>query len=100
MNRKDVIKVLKMENDLITFDPHTGEEIDVRCLNDLNKKCYIAHEEAIDFLRQSIPIKWIKNYASHKASKDLIDCYWHFWEDDVLQMIADWEKENANNKTE
>lgn len=60
MNRKDVIKVLKMENDLITFDPHTGEEIDVRCLNDLNKKCYIAHEEAIDFLRQSIPIEWLK----------------------------------------
>ena len=38
MNRKDVIKVLKMENDLITFDPMTGEEIDVECLNELNKK--------------------------------------------------------------
>lgn len=43
---------------------------------------------------KAIPIKWIKNYASHKASKDLIDCYWHFWEDDVLKMVADWEKEN------
>lgn len=42
---------------------------------------------------KAIPINWIKNYASHKASKDLIDCYWHFWEDDVLKMVADWEKE-------
>ena len=45
---------------------------------------------------KAIPIEWIKNYASHKASKDLIDCYWHFWEDDVLKMVSDWEKENAN----
>ncbi|MBE6126013.1 MAG: hypothetical protein E7186_06740 [Erysipelotrichaceae bacterium] len=43
---------------------------------------------------KAIPIEWIKNYASHKASKDLIDCYWHFWEDDVLKMVADWEEEN------
>ena len=45
---------------------------------------------------KAIPIEWIKNYASHKASKDLIDCYWHFWEDDVLKMVADWENENEN----
>lgn len=44
---------------------------------------------------RAIPISWIKNYASHKASKDLIDCYWHFWEDDVLKMVSEWEKENA-----
>lgn len=46
---------------------------------------------------KAIPINWIKNYASHKASKDLIDCYWHFWEDDVLKMVAEWEKENARD---
>jgi len=44
--------------------------------------------------KKAIPVEWIKNYASHKASKDLIDCYWHFWEDDVLKMVAEWEKEN------
>lgn len=81
MNRKDVIKVLKMENDLITFDPHTGEEIDVRCLNDLNKKCYIAHEEAIDFLRQSIPIEWIKEQVA--------DGYY-----DICEIMYHWEREN------
>jgi hypothetical protein len=46
---------------------------------------------------KAIPFEWIKNYASHKASKDLIDCYWHFWEDDVLKMVAEWEKENARD---
>ena len=51
-------------------------------------------DKLFDLAYNSIPIKWIKNYASHKASKDLIDCYWHFWEDDVLKMVADWEKEN------
>ena len=45
----------------------------------------------------AIPIEWIKNYASHKASKDLIDCYWHFWEDDVLKMVTAWEKENEKS---
>ena len=91
MNRKDVIKVLKMENDLITFDPHTGEEIDVRCLNDLNKKCYIAHEEAIDFLRQSIPIEWIKEWYKKALSKS------GFMGDEMVSvedLLEDWEKEN------
>ena len=43
-----------------------------------------------------IPIEWIKNYARHKASKGFteIDCYWHFWEEDVLKMVAEWETEN------
>lgn len=47
---------------------------------------------------RAIPISWIKNYASHKASKDLIDCYWHFWEDDVLKMVSEWEKENERTR--
>lgn len=83
MNRKDVIKVLKMENDLITFDPHTGEEIDVSCLNDLNKKCYIAHEEAIDFLRQSIPIEWIEKHYG--------------WLTMANEIIKDWEKHESRD---
>ena len=44
----------------------------------------------------AIPIEWIKNYARHKASKGFteIDCYWQSWEEDVLKMVAEWEKEN------
>lgn len=84
MNRKDVIKVLKMENDLITFDPMTGEEIDVKCLNELNIKCYIAHEEAIEFLKQSIPIEWIKEHYAYYGI--------------IKTLIEEWEKENETNR--
>ena len=47
---------------------------------------------------EAIPKEWIKNYARHKASKGFteIDCYWQSWEDDVLKMVAAWEKENEN----
>lgn len=47
-----------------------------------------------------IPIEWIKNYARHKASKGFteIDCYWQYWEEDVLKMVADWEKENGRSE--
>lgn len=73
---------------------------------------YINREELIQKIREmpcevisemadevkAIPAEWIKNYARHKASKGFyeIDCYWQFWEEDVLKMVADWEKENEN----
>ena len=48
---------------------------------------------------KAIPKEWIKNYARHKASKGFteIDCYWQSWEEDVLKMIEEWEKENETN---
>lgn len=48
---------------------------------------------------KAIPIEWIKNYARRKASKGFteIDCYWQYWEEDVLKMVADWEKENEGD---
>lgn len=95
MNRKDVIEVLKMENDLITFDPHTGEDIDVRCLNDLNKKCYIAHEEAIEFLRTSIPIEWIMWKWRRDQPDDTQEEAWMRL--GVLKMLRDWRKENEES---
>lgn len=110
MNRKDVINVLKMENDLITFDPTTGEDIDVRCLNELNKKCYIAHEEAIEFLKQSIPVEWIEErlkravaFTHSKAEGNIINdgCVVtvvsaSFTANVLLNLLEDWEKENEN----
>lgn len=92
MNRKDVIEVLEMENDLITFDPATGEDIDVRCLNELNNKCYIAHEEAIEFLKQSIPIEWIDDYIKRRVNIDGIYAEIRC----IGDMIKEWEKENEN----
>ena len=51
---------------------------------------------------EAIPKEWIKNYARHKASKGFteIDCYWQSWEDDVLEMVADWEKENEHKESD
>lgn len=43
---------------------------------------------------EAIPIEWIKRYASEKSYNDGMDCYWHFWEEDIWKMIEDWEKEN------
>lgn len=96
MNRKDVINVLKMENDLITFDPTTGEDIDVRCLNELNKKCYIAHEEAIEFLKRSIPVEWILNKYREKWGKAEMGRRDFQFIEVIDELLADWKKENEN----
>ncbi len=85
MKLVDVSKLQKIEIDHERYDYVRG--------------CMEGYNDCIEDLKtvpevKAIPIEWIKNYASHKASKDLIDCYWHFWEDDVLKMVADWEEEN------
>ena len=44
---------------------------------------------------EAIPVEWIKKYASKKSYNDGMDCYWHFWEEDILKMLEDWGKENV-----
>lgn len=43
---------------------------------------------------KAIPIEWMKKFANERALNDGMDCYWHFWGEDLLQMIEQWEKEN------
>lgn len=43
---------------------------------------------------KAIPIEWIKEFVNLRATNDGIDGYWHCWGEDVLLMIAQWEKEN------
>lgn len=43
---------------------------------------------------EAIPIEWIKEFADERALNDGMDCYWHFWGEDALQMIDQWRKEN------
>ena len=88
MKLVDVSKLQKIEIDHERYDYVRG--------------CMEGYNDCIEDLKtvpevKAITVEWIKNYASHKASKDLIDCYWHFWEDDVLKMVADWEKENEKS---
>lgn len=89
MNRKQVIETLKMENDLICFNPLTGEEIPLDYVNDLNKNCYNAHQEAIRLINNSIPIEWIKRYA--KKGGRIANILFPF---EIEMMLEDWEKEN------
>lgn len=79
-----LIKDIKQLWDYKTVDDITATTVLKQTITDIENQPTV----------KAIPIKWIKNYASHKASEDLIDCYWHFWEDDALKMIDDWEKEN------
>ncbi len=47
-----------------------------------------------DRITETIPVEWIKEFANVRAANDGMDCYWHFWSEDVLQMIDQWRKEN------
>ena len=46
------IKILEGENDLILFDPMTGESKTVSALDDFNRDCYFAHVFCIHCLRR------------------------------------------------
>ena len=46
---------------------------------------------------EAILIQWIKEYAQKKSANDGMDCYWTFWEEDVLRMIEEWEKDNGDD---
>ena len=55
MTDREAIEVLRLDCDLITFDPMTGEIIDletVKLRNDLNYKCYLANKVAISALQE------------------------------------------------
>lgn len=99
MNRKQVIEILKMENELICFNPLTGEEIPLEVVNDLNRKCYDAHCRAITFIQNSIPKEWIEKWANkffkiiHGRRFYTGDGY-----DSVWDMLDDWDEENGNIK--
>ena len=79
-----------MSNEEITYE-QVMEYCKKRCLD------LIDHEFLVRLYnnREAIPVEWIKRYASKKSADDEMDCYWHFWEEDVLKMIDEWEEENA-----
>lgn len=49
---------------------------------------------------KAIPIKWMKKFANERALNDGMDCYWHFWGEDLLQMIEQWEKANEHKESD
>lgn len=98
MNRKQVIEILKMENELICFNPLTGEEIPLEFVNDLNRKCYDAHCRAITFIQNSIPIDWIEKWGK-KFYKVINDKTYYMGDgyDTAWDLLEDWEKENEES---
>lgn len=100
MDKKQVIETLKMENDLICFNPLTGEEIPLEYVNDLNRSCYDAHQEAIRLINNSIPVEWIEEWQNRHEWK--YDSYFTMRDGKpkyaIECMIEDWEKENETNR--
>ncbi len=69
MTREEIINGLKMSMELTLFDPSTGEVMEPRQLNDINRTSYEAYKGAIELLEKqpdttthdSIPAKTGKN---------------------------------------
>ena len=96
MNRKQVVETLEMENELICFNPLTGEEILLECVDDLNRNCYDAHQEAIRLINNSIPIEWIKKQIEEWKNwgpEGLSDDEWEYGTC-LETLLEKWEKEN------
>ena len=69
MTREEIISGLKMSMELTLFDPSTGEVMEPRQLNDINRTAYEAYKGAIELLEKqpdttthdSIPAKTGEN---------------------------------------
>lgn len=89
--------------DLMEF-PETVEEFMEKYKTVDTEQVYSNGTEYVPIFRmkqwfqahKAIPVAWLKKYANERALNDGMDCYWHFWEEDLLQMIEKWEKENAD----
>lgn len=57
MSIEEAISCLEFDMSMITFDPNTGEELDletVRLRNEMNYKCYFADKLAIEALKKQL----------------------------------------------
>lgn len=124
MTDREAIDVLKMDMNLITFDPMTGETIDletVKLRNDLNYKCYLANKIAISAIqeridRENVTHKPVTNSDRIRAMSDedlarfltwnvpscinfyndaRCGCKWNCKHCDCLTVIADWLRQPA-----
>lgn len=82
MTDREAIDVLKMDMQLIAFDPMTGETIDletVKLRNDLNYKCYLANQVAIAALQERIDrekgCEWCIGFCPDVTGDPYADCW-------------------------
>ena len=57
MNIEKAIEVLKMDNELMQFNPNTGEDYPIELQNEINQDIYKANLVAISALEKQIPKK-------------------------------------------
>ena len=69
MKREEIKSTLEFENEMMLFDPTTGEKIFPEELNETNKKCYDAHKAVIAFLSEGKPLE-----EKHKYSNYIMSC--------------------------
>ena len=53
-----------------------------------------------DRIAEAIPVEWMRKFANERALNDGMDCYWHFWGEDLFQMIEHWRKENGSREVD
>ena len=61
---EEAISCLEFDMSMITFDPSTGEDLDletVKSRNEMNYKGYLADQIAIEALTKQIPLECISN---------------------------------------
>lgn len=77
-----------IDADSITLDKRMYEEMTIGMSMEERFRLMLKYQPTV----HAIPIEWLKRYA--KSADDGVDCYWHFWAEDLLKMIEDWEAEN------
>lgn len=71
------IETLKAENELILFDPNTGELGTYEQLNEFNQDCYTGHIVAISALEKQVPKEpyyYGDGYSDGELVYDMSEC--------------------------
>lgn len=77
MTREEIINGLRMSMDLTLFDPSTGEVMEPRQLNDINRTAYEAYKGAIELLEKQPERKmgrWIESNPQDSKLCRLMTC--------------------------
>ena len=99
MELKRAIEIFEYNKEMLTCDMSISrnpehQEVSPDYYGKDAEDLYYAIVCVEKYIKEAIPIEWIKRYASEKSYNDGMDCYWHFWEEDILKMLEEWEKEN------
>ena len=88
MNIEKAIEVLKMENELMQFDPNTGEDYPIELQNQDNQDLYNANLVAIAALEKQ---EQMKEFLRNFKRRDYNDRLYLFEVDSIIEtFIVSW----------